>query len=116
MKARRQITADGFEAALRLLADEPNRDLRAARATAFMYALRGLHYFPRCSSLVEVCQFHRVSRSTVYSYLAEMAANGFSWAPSVDDLPGPARLDSGADGFSEGGTPIGAPVSGHAPD
>jgi hypothetical protein len=66
------------------LADEPRPDFRAAKTTAFLYALHGPSLFSGCTSAIDVCTAQRVPRSSFYYYLGELRAFGLAWGGSTD--------------------------------
>jgi hypothetical protein len=73
---RPEITADGLRFAVHWIVNEPNPKLRGMRATVFNFCLYGLHFFPGCSNVTELCRHQRIPRSTFYALADELAAYG----------------------------------------
>src|SRR5581483_9071849 len=83
----RKLTEEGVRRGLRWVVDIGDRDVRAARSSAFVFAFYGPTAFRDCSTVIDVCRQQGVSPRTFRHYLAELDGMGLRWVPIKSDLP-----------------------------
>ena len=76
----RKLSEDGVRLGLRWVVDIGDHRVRAARASAFVYAFYGPAAFRDCSTVIAVCRQQGISPRTFRHYLAELDACGLRWA------------------------------------